>query len=116
MRPTASHAAVSSVGKHTARESEAPNAVRMGKSVWRAPTPDFGPGTARFPGLYLYIEAFVSALSLSEARNHELTPAWRADRFFAVPEQIRPDLGEIFRADREAAKLPSCQGASRQAN
>jgi hypothetical protein len=44
MRPTASHAAVSSVGKHTARESEAPNVVRMGKSAWRAPTPDFGPG------------------------------------------------------------------------
>jgi len=53
MRPRPSHAAVSSVGKHTARESEAPNVVRMGKSAWRAPTPDFGPGAARLPGLYL---------------------------------------------------------------
>jgi len=44
---------MSGVGKHTARESEAPNVVRMGKSAWRAPTPDFGPGTARCPGLYL---------------------------------------------------------------
>ena len=46
MRPIASHAAVSGVGKHTARESEAPNVVRMGKSAWRAPTPDIGPGTS----------------------------------------------------------------------
>jgi hypothetical protein len=63
MRPIASHAAMSGVGKHTARESEAPNAVRMGKSAWRAPTPDFGPGTVRCPGLYLFIKySFVSAL------------------------------------------------------
>jgi hypothetical protein len=46
MRSIASHAAMSGVGKHTARESEAPNVVRMGKSAWRAPTPDFGPGTS----------------------------------------------------------------------
>jgi hypothetical protein len=41
---------MSSVGKHTARESEAPNVVRMGKSAWRAPTPEFGPDPARGPG------------------------------------------------------------------
>ncbi len=68
MRPIASHAAMSGVGKHTARESEAPNVVRMGKSVWRAPTPDFGPGTARCPGLYL-IQGFVSAPDALCARN-----------------------------------------------
>jgi hypothetical protein len=56
MRPTASHAAMSSVGKHTARESEAPNVVRMGKSAWRAPTPEFGQDPARGPGLFLSIE------------------------------------------------------------
>jgi hypothetical protein len=68
MRPIASHAAMSSVGKHTARESEAPNVVRKGKSAWRAPTPDFGPGTARCPGLYLFVH-FVSASELPYARN-----------------------------------------------
>ena len=71
MRPIASHAAVSSVGKHTARESEAPNVVRMGKSAWRAPTPDFGPGSVRSPGLYLFPFNFVSALGRALARNHE---------------------------------------------
>ena len=71
MRPTASHAAVSSVGKHPARESEAPNAMRMEKSAWRAPTSDFGPGSARSPGLFPFIEAanFVSALGGCDARN-----------------------------------------------
>lgn len=61
MRPRPSHAAVSSVGKHTARESEAPNVVRMGKSAWRAPTPDFGPGAARLPGLNLLSDIPLSA-------------------------------------------------------
>src|SRR6187401_47236 len=56
MRPRASLAAMSSVGKHTARESEAPNVVRMGKSAWRAPTPEFGPDPARGPGLFLNVE------------------------------------------------------------
>lgn len=69
MRPIASHAAVSSVGKHTARESEAPNAVRMGKSAWRAPTPDFGPGTARCPGLYLFRLTLSARWIWLEARN-----------------------------------------------
>src|SRR6188768_96584 len=60
MRPRASLAAMSSVGKHTARESEAPNVVRMGKSAWRAPTPEFGPDPARGPGLFLNIESHFS--------------------------------------------------------
>ena len=54
---------MSSVGKHTARESEAPNVVRMGKSAWRAPTPEFGPVTARWPGLFLKIEDYFSLFS-----------------------------------------------------
>src|SRR6478609_164025 len=66
MRPRASLAAMSSVGKHTARESEAPNVVRMGKSAWRAPTPEFGPDPARGPGLFPYIE---SHFSLSARRS-----------------------------------------------
>src|SRR6478735_9014235 len=66
MRPRASLAAMSSVGKHTARESEAPNVVRMGKSAWRAPTPEFGPDPARGPGLFLNIE---SHFSLSARRS-----------------------------------------------
>src|SRR6478736_5906428 len=60
MRPRASLAAMSSVGKHTARESEAPNVVRMGKSAWRAPTPEFGPDPARGPGLFLNVESHFS--------------------------------------------------------
>jgi hypothetical protein len=51
MRPKHPLAAESGVGKHTARESEAPNSVPSGKSAWRTPTPKFGPGTARFRGL-----------------------------------------------------------------
>ena len=51
MRPKHLHAAESGVGKHKARESEAPNNVPSGKSAWRTPTPKFGPGTARFRGL-----------------------------------------------------------------
>jgi len=51
MRSKTSHAAKSGVGEHTARESESAQCVPMGKSAWRAPTPEFGPGTARFRGL-----------------------------------------------------------------
>ena len=54
MRPKHPHAAESGVGKHTARESEAPNCVPSGKSAWRTPTPKFGPGTARFRGLIVF--------------------------------------------------------------
>ena len=54
MRPRHPHAAESGVGKHTARESEAPNGVPSGKSAWRTPTPKFGPGTARFRGLIVF--------------------------------------------------------------
>src|SRR4051812_40195435 len=66
MRPRAAHAALSGVGEHTARESERAQCVPMGKSAWRAPTPKFGPGTARFRGLIVFarddFEAFPSAL------------------------------------------------------
>lgn len=51
MRSKSSHAAESGVGEHTARESEAPNSVRMGKSAWRTPTPKFGPGVSTLRGL-----------------------------------------------------------------
>ena len=54
MRSKSSHAAESGVGEHTARESEAPNSVRMGKSAWRTPTPKFGPGVARLRGLLVF--------------------------------------------------------------
>ena len=56
MRPRSSHAAKSGVGEHTARESESAQCVRLGKRAWRAPTPKFGPGTARFRGLLFYRE------------------------------------------------------------
>ena len=66
MRPIASLAAMSGVGKHTARESEAPNDVRMGKSAWRAPTPNIWPGSRKAPGLYIkHLVQFVSASGLS---------------------------------------------------
>ena len=81
MRPTASHAAVSSVGKHTARESEAPNAVRMEKSAWRAPTSDFGPGSARNPGHYFPGKTLSARWAQTLCPEPALARAWRADRF-----------------------------------
>src|ERR1700678_2413739 len=35
-------------------KARAPNIVPMGKSAWRAPTPKFGRGTARFRGLIVF--------------------------------------------------------------
>jgi len=61
MRPIAPLAAVSGVRKHTARESEAPNDVRMGKSAWRAPTPNIWPGSRKAPGLYINTDSPLSA-------------------------------------------------------
>jgi hypothetical protein len=46
---------MSSVGKHTARESEAPNVVRTGKSVWRAPTPEIWPGFRKESGPFFFM-------------------------------------------------------------
>jgi hypothetical protein len=80
MRPIASHAAMSGVGKHTARESEAPNVVRMGKSAWRAPTPDFGPGIARCPGLYLLERTTLSARRAGFMPGTGSSRARRTDR------------------------------------
>jgi len=57
MRPKHPHAAESGVGEHTARESEAPNSVPLGKSAWRTPTPKFGPGTERFRGLIVFADS-----------------------------------------------------------
>jgi len=59
MRSKSSHAAESGVGEHTARESEAPNSVRMGKSAWRTPTPKFGPGVSTLRGLLVFMWAEV---------------------------------------------------------
>ena len=81
MRPTTSLAAVSSVGKHTARESEAPNAVRMEKSAWRAPTSDFGPGSARNPGHYFPGKTLSARWAQTLCPEPALARAWRADRF-----------------------------------
>ena len=69
MRPIASHAAMSSVGKHTARESEAPNVVRMGKSAWRAPTPRFWPGSARSVAYCPYLLERISRFQRVGARH-----------------------------------------------
>lgn len=54
MRSRTSHAAKSGVGEHRARESESAQRCATGKSAWRAPTPKFGPGTARFRGLIVF--------------------------------------------------------------
>jgi hypothetical protein len=77
MRPKHLHAAESGVGKHKARESEAPNNVPSGKSAWRTPTPKFGPGTARFRGLIVFgaremIGNVKSRRSGTEGRSSEL--------------------------------------------
>ena len=94
MRPKHPHAAESGVGKHTARESEAPNSVPLGKSAWRTPTPKFGPGTARSRGLIVFRIAMpaLTQRTLSSRRalqgsvttfvpdfgskKHELHPIW----------------------------------------
>ena len=87
MRPRSSLAARSSVGKHTARESEAPNVVRMGKSAWRAPTPEFGPDPARGPGLFLNIENHFSLSARRAGPGPEPT----------YPSRIRrADLSEML--------------------
>jgi hypothetical protein len=54
MRSKTSHAAKSGVGEHTARESESAQRCATGKSAWRAPTPNFGPGAARLRGQMLF--------------------------------------------------------------
>ncbi len=75
MRPKPPHAAESGVGKHKARESEAPNIVPSGKSAWRTPTPKFGPGTARFRGLIVFggmgslWEGFMPRLNANTSRR-----------------------------------------------
>lgn len=43
----------------------------MGKSAWRPPTPEFGPDTARCPGLILIIEPLWQRAGPYLARNHE---------------------------------------------
>ena len=74
MRPKHPHAAESGVGKHTARESEAPNCVPSGKSAWRTPTPKFGPGTARFRGLIVFAirGAWPHAKDAKDAKDRSL--------------------------------------------
>ena len=71
MRPRHPHAAESGVGKHTARESEAPNSVSLGKSAWRTPTPKFGPGTARSRGLIVFR---IHELASRKGRNGREVP------------------------------------------
>ncbi|MDQ5978987.1 MAG: hypothetical protein QG602_1961 [Verrucomicrobiota bacterium] len=61
MRPKAAPAAQSGVGEHTARESEAPNVVRLGKSAWRAPTPKIRPGHRKVAGPFCFYRDSFSA-------------------------------------------------------
>ena len=101
MRPRHPHAAESGVGKHTARESEAPNSVSLGKSAWRTPTPKFGPGTARSRGLivwrYLLVFLGCARFATTDPRhfaasnrnfNAPHTPARK--RFVPIGGHLRP--------------------------
>ena len=54
MRSKTSHAAKSGVGEHTARESESAQCVPMGKSAWRAPTPNLAPEPQGSGALFVF--------------------------------------------------------------
>lgn len=54
MRPRPSLAAKNGVGDPAASLTLGAQCRRSGKRAWRTPTPQFGPGTARFPGLVVF--------------------------------------------------------------
>ena len=95
MRPKPPHAAGSGVGKHKARESEAPNIVPSGKSAWRTPTPKFGPGTARFRGLIVFADRFTVVWTRAGHGRHGYAggaqglPPITASRPYAAPTVSR---------------------------
>lgn len=98
MRPRHPHAAESGVGEHTARESEAPNSVPMGKSAWRTPTPKFGPGTARFRGLIVFRDR-----RSSESGTLPTSTPWNAGARSSVPEfQIKIPNLELWKTAQQS--------------